>query len=133
MATQAKTTPKNLTPIPPTEVDPPKPLTLTEALIDVIDRYASDKNLDPQLTLDATARAVHNIDHELKARLRAYEDAQRRKAFDEAFAQRKAEFNQALAESGEPYFIVKRQWVSSRRNVVAVEGFSADIFAKEVK
>jgi hypothetical protein len=109
-----------------------KPKTLTEALIDVIDNYADSKKLDPQLTMDAVARSVNQIDAELKARLRQFEDEQRRNAFNEAFEQRKAEYSEEVSNTNDPPYVIKRQWVSQRRNIVNVEGFNADIFA-EVK
>jgi hypothetical protein len=130
---QTKPTPKNLTPIPPVEVDPPKPKTLTERFIEVLEDFAEERGLDVQLTFDQLARSVRHLDELYKNKLKIDDERRRHSEFEQAFEQRKAEFETALAQSGEPYFIVKRQWVSSRRNVVAVEGFQKDIFAKEVK
>jgi hypothetical protein len=126
MATKARIEPQT-SPIP---VDIPRPKTLSERLIDCIDEYGTERNLDPQLLMDATARAVNNIDAELKARLRQFEDEQRRTAFNKAFEQRKAEYAEAINNSGEPSYVIKRQWVSLRRNLVNVEGMQGNIFAE---
>lgn len=119
---------------PPDSPQPAKLASLTEQIIEVIDNFASEKRLDPQLLMDATARAVSNINTELQARLRKFEDDQRRYAFELAFQQRKADFQTAVSVSKEPPYIVKRAWVSQGLHIVQVEGYRESIFElKEVK
>jgi hypothetical protein len=110
----------------------PQNKTLTEALIEVIDSYASSKNLDPQLTLDAVARSVNQIDAELKARLRQYEDTQRRAAFDKVFNERKAQYESEIAAAEFP-FRVRRSYIQSGRHLVECEGIRGSIINQEAK
>jgi hypothetical protein len=126
MATKARIEPQP-SPVP---VDIPKQKSLSERLIDVIDEYGSERNLDPQLLMDSVARAVSNIDRELKARLRQFEDEQRRAEFQKAYDERQVEY--ALAINGHPFpYKVKRIWVATGKAIVDVAGFRKSIFAEK--